>query len=342
MQKVDAVVVTFNRLKKLQHALECYDKQSVPFRSLIVVDNHSTDGTIEYLKEWEMQSAAYEKHVIYLPSNVGGSGGFYEGEKYAIEHGADWVYISDDDAYPEILLVEKFNTFCEQHKEEKISAICATVTFVNGKIINGCRRHMYLKDGYLYADPSTDDEYRLSSFKHNVLSYVGVFLSGAAMKQEGLVDPTFFIYQDDSEHSIRLSKYGTMYCLPNMRVIHDTDLINATPEHLERMAWKEYYGARNGVYIVIKHFPSIKDQTIDQYMSQIKVRRESSLTAIKKMYLQGIKDAIDGKMGIHEIYRPGMNVPLEKMPYPWLFWKRYYWKLRLLNMLRRIGIFAKK
>lgn len=334
MQKIDAVVVTFNRLEKLKHALACYDKQSVPFRTLIVVDNHSTDGTVEYLKEWETQKAAYEKHVIYLPSNVGGSGGFYEGEKYAMEQGADWVYISDDDAYPEELLVEKFNAFYEQHKDEKLSAICATVTFVNGKIINGCRRHMYVKDGCLYSDPATDEEYRLQCFMHNVLTYVGVFLSGAAMKQVGLVDPTFFIYQDDSEHSIRLSKYGPMYCVSGMRVAHDTDLINATPEHLKKMAWKEYYGVRNEVYMISRHFPDLRQQTINHHLQEIQVRRASSLTAINKMHLQGIKDAIEGKMGIHEIYRPNMNVPLEKMPFPWLFWKYSYWKYRLSNLIR--------
>lgn len=342
MQKVDAVVVTFNRLKKLQHALECYDKQSVPFRSLIVVDNHSTDGTVEYLKEWEMQGAAYEKHVIYLPSNVGGSGGFYEGEKYAMKHGADWVYISDDDAYPEEQLVEKFNAFYSEHQEEKISAICATVTYMNGEVIGSHRLHICVKDNKIEESQATIDDYKLPYFAFDSLSYVGVFLFAKAMEQVGLVNPRFFIYQDDAEHSIRLRKYGAMYCLSHMRVVHDTDLLNATPEHFAKMAWKEYYAARNGVYMIIKHFPSIKDQTINRYMSQIQVRRASSLSAVNKMHLQGIKDAIDGKMGIHAIYRPGMNVPLEKMPYPWLFWKWYYWKLRLFNMLGKIGIYAQK
>ena len=47
---VDIVIVTYNRLAKLQYALECYDKQTMPFRTLIVVDNNSTDGTKEEIE----------------------------------------------------------------------------------------------------------------------------------------------------------------------------------------------------------------------------------------------------------------------------------------------------
>lgn len=335
MQKVDAVVVTFNRLKKLQHALECYDKQSVPFSRLIVVDNHSTDGTVEFLKEWETQKAAYEKHVIYLPSNVGGSGGFYEGEKYAMEHGADWVYISDDDAYPEEQLVEKFNAFYADHKEEKISAICATVTFVNGEIIEGTRRHLGIEDGRFVAKSATTEEYKTPFFKHSALSYVGVFLSAEAMRQVGLVNPAFFIYQDDMEHSIRLSKYAPMYCVTNIRVIHDTDLVMQTKEDMDRIMWKEYYLARNYIYMIILHYPDIKKNEIIHLLNSIRSHRKKSIGLADKMRLEGVWDAIHGKLGIHKVYRPGMDVLASPTPYPAFLWQITYFVLRLRRFIHK-------
>ena len=36
---VDAVIVTYNRLEKLRNALSCYEKQTAPLRTLIIVDN---------------------------------------------------------------------------------------------------------------------------------------------------------------------------------------------------------------------------------------------------------------------------------------------------------------
>ena len=46
------VLVTYNRLDKLKIALECYEKQSYLPKNIIVVNNASTDGTKEYLDEW--------------------------------------------------------------------------------------------------------------------------------------------------------------------------------------------------------------------------------------------------------------------------------------------------
>lgn len=50
-------IVTYNRLEKLKHALACYDKQTVMPDAIVVVDNHSTDGTDVYLNEWQSISA---------------------------------------------------------------------------------------------------------------------------------------------------------------------------------------------------------------------------------------------------------------------------------------------
>lgn len=334
MLNVDAVVVTFNRLKKLQHALECYDKQSVPFRRLIVVDNHSTDGTVEYLKEWESQKAAYEKHVIYLPSNVGGSGGFYEGEKYAMEHGADWVYISDDDAYPEAQLVEKFNAFYNEHKEEKISAICASVTYMNGEVIGSHRLHISVKDKKIEERQATIDEYKLPYFTFDSLSYVGVFLSAKAMEQVGLVNPQFFIYQDDAEHSIRLRKYGAMYCIPEMKVAHDTEILaTITQEAMNRIMWKEYYLARNHTYMIAQHYPALKKKAIISILDSVRSHRKKTMTLADKMKIEGIWDAMHGRLGIHKVYHPGMDVTIKNAPYPGTWWQIMYWLLRVRRVI---------
>ena len=68
-------------MEKLKKALACYEKQTKSFRNLIVVNNHSNDGTFEYLEKWKSENAIFAKHVINTEDNLGGSGGFYSGQK---------------------------------------------------------------------------------------------------------------------------------------------------------------------------------------------------------------------------------------------------------------------
>ena len=98
---VDVVIVTYNRLEKLKKALASYENQSRRFRHLIVVNNHSTDGTSDFLDAWGRTEAPFSKIVINTDENLGGSGGYYLGQKKAMELEAEWVFLADDDAYAE-------------------------------------------------------------------------------------------------------------------------------------------------------------------------------------------------------------------------------------------------
>ena len=337
MEKVDAVIVSFNRFAKLQHALDCYDKQTMPFRTLIVVDNHSTDGTVEFLKEWEKQQAKYAKRVIFLPKNVGGSGGFYEGEKYAMTLNPDWVYIADDDAYPEEQMVEKFEQFYYQHKEEKIAAICTSVWDMTNSIMNGCRSHAYVKNRLFFRNPATDEEYQQSYFEFNCLSYVGGFLCAKALKEKGLVNKDFFIYQDDVEHSMRLNKYGKMYCIPDMKVVHDSvPATHMSQDAISKILWKEYYAVRNRTYMLLRYNRIVGIKAIFNELANVHSHRERTMSPIDKMIVEGCKDAYLGRLGIHPVYHPGLDVrATSHLPYPTFSWQIIYALLRLTKLFQK-------
>jgi GT2 family glycosyltransferase len=89
---VCAVVVTFNRKDLLRDCLRSLERQERPLDAILVVDNASTDGTAELLKD-----EFSHLHVLTLPENRGGAGGYREGVRWAFEKGFDWMWLLDDD-----------------------------------------------------------------------------------------------------------------------------------------------------------------------------------------------------------------------------------------------------
>ena len=246
--RIGAVVVTYNRLDKLKKALAAYENSTILPEYLVVVDNHSDDGTAEYLDVWKSTGPAeMKKEVITLPENTGGSGGFYTALKRAAELPAEWIWVADDDAYPERDCLEKLAAYRKAHPSERIAALCASV-LTDGKVDTWHRRTLGKTVGIIRERLVPAEAY-IEPFRIDLYSFVGTLLRKSALKQAGLPNKDFFIAYDDSEHSLRVRKTGKIICVPEARVIHDT--IDADPD---RITWKKYYAVRNKIYSYRKHF----------------------------------------------------------------------------------------
>ena len=117
MEKIVAVVVTYNRLEKLKVCLECLMNQSMEIDEIIIVNNSSSDGTTEYL-----MNLNNDRKLVHLKldTNTGGSGGFFRGILEALEHGADWIWGMDDDAFPALNALEVLYKKKEMLTEKRI------------------------------------------------------------------------------------------------------------------------------------------------------------------------------------------------------------------------------
>ncbi|WP_413708781.1 glycosyltransferase [Rhizobium sp. Rhizsp82] len=101
--KVVAVVVTYNRKELLARCLDAILRQTRLPDEIIVVNNSSSDGTLNML---EAQYAG-EVAVLNMLNNVGGAGGFYRGINWACDQSADWIWMMDDDGVPDNDALEK-------------------------------------------------------------------------------------------------------------------------------------------------------------------------------------------------------------------------------------------
>ena len=244
--KIIAVVVTYNRIEKLKNTLFAYDAIKEGLDTLVIVNNKSTDGTYEYLSEWKVCKSSFNKEVLNLDENLGGSGGFFKGCQYALSLGTDWILVADDDAYPNSDIIEKFESFSNEQNMDSVSAVCSSVMHMDGTIDVGHRKKYIARCGFrpVFA-PLSLDNYQKDSFKIDLFSYVGTFLNVEILKKVGLCNSDYFIYYDDTEHSMRMGKYGNIVCLPSIGFSHDDGYGTAKGQTNVIMKWRDYYDIRN-------------------------------------------------------------------------------------------------
>ena len=306
MNAIGVVLVTYNRVAKLQKSLECYDKQTYLPTFVIVVDNASTDGTGEYLREWLQTKTQYKKYVITCEENIGGSGGFHEGLKKAEElSNADWIWVADDDAYTEKEAFSNLNNFLNNCTKQEISAVCGKVT-EHGELSRAHRKNIYCKRFRIVEDRLNDNNYE-TPFEINAFSYVGTAISLEKLKKVGLPNKDYFIWYDDAEHAMRLSKVGKIICVPQICVEHDNQVVSQGEK--SGIDWRVYYGIRNSYDFYIKYFPryiveiQYNFRALKSLAKAIVVRDFS----VFNMYKHALSDARKGKMGKSDIYYPGMK-----------------------------------
>lgn len=311
--KLGIVIVTYNRIEKLKKTLECYDIQTRDFNVLIVVNNNSNDGTKEYLEEWGKIDRQYKKIVINLQENMGGSGGFYNGIKKAIEENVDWIWVADDDAYPYNNCVDNFYKFLKGLNDySSVSAICGSV--YSGEDIDLCHRKFIKKSKKTRRIKFINcpkEKYKLKSFEIDLFSYVGSILNSSAIKEIGNTNKDLFIYYDDTEHSIRMKRYGSIVCVPDIKIIHDSGAAEIIEN--EMFSWRNYYLIRNRVFLLKKfyYFEAIVSSVsiiIKSYIKYYFKLKKNYNRKSHELTITAIKDAWNEKLGRNEVYKPGFKI----------------------------------
>ncbi|MFB7889126.1 glycosyltransferase family 2 protein [Cellulosimicrobium cellulans] len=238
---VAAVVVTFNRLEKLKKGIAAIRASSVPPHTIVLVDNDSTDGTGDYLRTIADEE---DIHVLSLPKNVGGAGGFAAGLRRAHELGADFFWIMDDDCYPEPDALERLldeHRAVEEHVHDRVPFACSVVKFVDGQLCE-------MNEAVTTWDWPRYLVQGLNAVKVRECTFVSVLLPRWTVEEHGLPLAEYFIWYDDKEYTKRLSgRTRPGIQVLDSYVVHDMGDNKGVNygQITAQNVWKFKYGARN-------------------------------------------------------------------------------------------------
>ncbi|MDY6467993.1 glycosyltransferase family 2 protein [Acinetobacter faecalis] len=247
MTKVIAVVVTYNRKILLLNCIDALLHQSLNFDKIIIVDNASTDGTIEFLEAKKILD--HPKLVLLKQNeNTGGAGGFSAGMKYAFESGADYVWMMDDDAVPHQNALEQLmNHATPNHIYGSLAVngedtAWTTTLLPDSKIVN-----------------SKDLVPEISEVQS--LPFLGYLTSKEIFEKLGLPDNSYFIAADDVEYCLRAQRAGfKTYVCGQSYIEHPKsdrypfNLFGKKLICLKLVPWKRYYDTRNRLLIARKYY----------------------------------------------------------------------------------------
>ena len=244
MKRVGIVVVTYNRLALLKEAIDSLRNQTYLNRDIVVVNNGSTDGTLEWLN-------SQKDLIVITQQNLGGAGGFFTGMKYVAEHDYDYCWIMDDDVvcHSDALqeLVSAYN------KKPNIGFVCSKVIG-----INGCPMNTPTVDDRPTSNGDADftDLIAESMIKVKTATFVSVLCSVKTINEVGLPYKEFFIWGDDTEYTNRISLHHECYMVCKSVVVHKRAIQGPLSFETETNPLRQkmyFYMMRNDAFIEFKY-----------------------------------------------------------------------------------------
>lgn len=295
-----AVVVTYNRKALLLDCINALLKQKLLPQKIIIVDNASTDGTIDFITSHSLLENSLIE-LIQMPSNLGGAGGFKAGQEHALKQGADWVWMMDDDAAPHpTALFELVKVAVNPLNVYGSLAVKGENTSWQMTILNEPPLTTIIAAEIPEQAPVM------------MVPFLGFYIHKNLVAQIGLPDEGFFIAADDVEYSLRAKTNGAQIIIAgNSRIEHPASypykvhLPGYTLTCIRIPPWKRYYDTRNRILIAKKYYGiKLYTQTLPGSFVRMfaTLINEPEKVRQLKAFWTGLYDAILGNKGKRHDY----------------------------------------
>ena len=301
--KVAVIILNWNRKKD---TIECLDSfgQVQPSNyelEIVVVDNASSDGSQKAVeKEFKIIT---KKNLsctqIENATNLGFAAGNNVGMKYALDSGADYLLVLNNDTEIDQDLISMLLKVAKSHP--KSGAIVPKIYFAKGFEFHKRYKKQDLGKVIWYAGGDIDwnnvygtnhgvDEVDKGQFEKtrevDFATGACVFLKSDALKDIGLFDEKYRLYLEDADLSQRLKKNGwNVLYTPKTHIWHKVAQSSGIGSDLN-----DYYISRNRLLFGMR-YASLR--------AKIALIRESIklLLSGRKWQKAGIRDFYLGKFG---------------------------------------------
>ncbi len=199
------LVLNWNEWEKTVQCVSALERIDYPCATIVIIDNHSENESVGMLRQ----------HVPHHPllqteRNLGYAGGNNYGIQYALQNGAEFVWIVN----PDIIAEEKtLRVFMRAMREDSLIGICGPRI-----ILEAGSRSVCSEGGFIFPERGYEaDEIRLEQWPAPEPSGVketdyvpgsSLFVRSELIRDIGLLREDFFLYGEDAEFSLRAQKHN--------------------------------------------------------------------------------------------------------------------------------------
>ena len=227
MSRTLVIIVTWNGMRWVDRCLGSVFASEVP-ADAYVVDNASSDGTADYIAK------RYPNAVLVRnPENLGFAEANNMGFRYALEHGYDYVYLLNQDAWiaPDTLGT-LINVLSAHHEFGILSPEQMTA--------DGVSYNPVFEREVIPSERLVDSGCGLCEVPFIMAAHW--ILPVETLRKAGIFADLFPIYGNDDEYCNRVLYYGLkLGVVRGVKVIHDKQY---SPQTLEQKVYRNYYMGR--------------------------------------------------------------------------------------------------
>jgi GT2 family glycosyltransferase len=243
---VMVVVLNWNGLNETRSCLDALGGVTYPRVEIIVVDNGSTDGSVDALR------AEYPQvRLLSLSENVGFAGGNNHGLRHALRHGADYVLLLNNDAR---IAPDAVDVLVQVAQADRRIGVLGPIIYRNDdpQRVESAGGWLNLYTGrFRHFEKLPADQ--ACPYEVDIISGCAMVVRREVMEQVGLLNECYFAYFEDAEWCVRARRAGyRVMAVPEAQVWHRGSAASGGP----RAPLRIYYSVRNHLLMVNVQAPA--------------------------------------------------------------------------------------
>lgn len=225
---VAVIVLNWNGWRDTLECLASLETLDYPDYEVVVVDNGSTDGSEEKIRERFLRVA-----VVQTGSNLGFAAGNNAGVEYALAQDANFVWLLNNDTLVEAgALSAMVQAMCE---DGEIGAVGSVLRYIDEpdriQCYGGGWVRPWLGMSRWFNSPVPDEILR--RHLHYIMG-ASLLIRREAIEHAGFLDEGFFMYWEDADYGFRLLKNGWRLAVaPGSTVWHKESAVPGKSEALD-------------------------------------------------------------------------------------------------------------